>query len=194
LDERALVVGTVANVTPQKGIEYFVECASLLSVEFPTARFVVIGGVDGAHGKYVDRIQRLAEDYKLLPDRIMFAGSRSNVADLLPAFDLKVVSSVAEGVPTTAGEAMACGLPVVATDVGSVAEVVKNRETGFVVTPRSAPELANAIRQLLQHEELRTRMGFAGRQRAVDHFDVSVCADIHVRAYRSAIAYYSSRR
>ena len=96
-----------------------------------------------------------------------------------------------EGVPTVILEAMACGVPVVATDVGAVAEVVDDGVTGFVVPPLRPQALADATLRLLGDPDLRARMSLAAREQAVARFDVEVCADTHVRAFEAAIAYHA---
>ncbi|MDE3097660.1 MAG: glycosyltransferase, partial [Chloroflexota bacterium] len=92
-----------------------------------------------------------------------------------------------EGVPTVVLEAMACGLPVVATDVGAVADVVEDGVTGFVVPPLDPPAIARAALRLLDDAALRERMGHAGRARAVERFSVERCTEVHVQAYDLAL-------
>ncbi len=96
--------------------------------------------------------------------------------------------------PTVILEAMACGVPVVATDVGAVREVVEDGVTGFVVPPLDPQAIAHATLRLLDDAELRARMGEAARRRAVERYDVEVCADTHVQAFEAAIAHHRLRR
>ena len=85
-------------------------------------------------------------------------------------------------------EAMAAGLPVVASAVGGIPEIVRDGETGLLVPPGDADALAAALGRLLDDDGLRRRLGAAGRERALDEFDVVRFGDAHVDAYRRALA------
>jgi glycosyltransferase involved in cell wall biosynthesis len=108
-----------------------------------------------------------------LSQRVELLGARADVPDLLARSDVFVLSSRSEGFPVSVLEAMAAGLPVVATDVGGVAEAVEDGETGFLVPTADPEAFARALDRLLVDGELRRRMGAAGRARALSLFDVS---------------------
>jgi glycosyltransferase involved in cell wall biosynthesis len=108
-----------------------------------------------------------------LSQRVELLGARADVPDLLARSDVFVLSSRSEGFPVSVLEAMAAGLPVVATNVGGVAEAVADGETGFLVPAADADALARALERLLADGELRRRLGAAGRARALSLFDVS---------------------
>jgi glycosyltransferase involved in cell wall biosynthesis len=116
------------------------------------------------------------------------AGDRRDVADLLAAADIFVLSSVHEGQPLSIVEAMAAGLPVVATAVGGVPELVVNGETGLLVPKRKADELAAALARLVHDPALRRRLGEAGRARAEALFDLPSFRRAHVDLYRRELA------
>jgi glycosyltransferase involved in cell wall biosynthesis len=109
--------------------------------------------------------------------------------------DVFVLASVprSEGAPTAVEEAMTMGLPVVATDVGAVREVVDDGSTGFVVPARSPERLAEAILTLLDDDRLREAFGSQARERAVERFSAEVCAKVHLDAYERA-ARHAERR
>ena len=139
-----LVVGSVANVNPDKGLEYLVRAAPAVLAAEPRARFVVVGARYPNHAAYADGLQ--AElDQAGISDRFRFVGELDDVADAYAAMDVDVISSVREGTTTTAMEAMATGIPVVASDVGAVHEVVVDGETGTLVPARDPDALAKAI-------------------------------------------------
>ena len=115
--------------------------------------------------------------------RVKLLGARRDVRELLAAADLFVLSSRSEGLPISVLEAMAAGLPVVATSVGGVSELVVDGETGFLVPPADPRALAEAVGRLLRDPELRHRFGAAGRHRAERRFDVARFHEAHVRLY-----------
>lgn len=182
------VVGTIANVTPQKGIELFLEAAAHIATRIQNTIFPIIGHHDyEAHEGYGRRMKDLAASLGI-SDRVRFVGARSDVAGLLHAFDVKVISSVpaSEGTTTTSLEAMACGIPVVATDVGAVREGVLNGKTGFVVPPGDPAIIAAKVAELLRNPTLRDVMGRAGRAEAVARFSTESCVRQHLIAYDRA--------
>ena len=101
---------------------------------------------------------------------VTFLGNRRDIPELLRVFDLFVLSSVKEGLPIVLLEAMAAGLPVVATAVDGNPELVVHQETGLLVPPRDAEALAEAICDLLEHPEKAQRMGRRGQERVRQHF------------------------
>ena len=104
--------------------------------------------------------------------RTIFLGIRRDVPDLLPGLDVACLSSVHEGVPITLIEAMAAGLPIVATDCGSVRDMVEDGEQGFVVPVGDVENFADRLRILANDEALRTRLGKSGRARAESEFRI----------------------
>jgi starch synthase len=90
-------------------------------------------------------------------------------------------------------EAQACGVPVVATRVAAVAEVVDDGVTGLLVQPEQPRVLAEAVLRLLGDEALRARMGVAGREAALERFDAERVADVYVQAYEAALAHAATR-
>ena len=184
----APVVGTVANVNPQKGIETFLRAATEIRVRVENARFLIVGAHGGAQLAYFEKVKRAATAANLWPTHLEFLGDRSDVARLLGAFDVSTVTSVprSEGMPTTALEAMSCGIPVVSTAVGAVHEAIDDGRTGYVVAATDASALAQRIVSLLLDPQLSQAMGRAARQRAVERFSTQSCVDVHVRAYEYA--------
>lgn len=197
IDDDAFVIGNVSNVNPQKGHDTFVRAAAVLSRTHPDTTFVILGATYDHHTDYANRLWAEAADAGLrLGENLIVRDPGTNVAALLPAFDVfwMTAGPRSEGIPTVIEEAMACGLPVVATDVGAVREAVEDAETGFVVRPLRPDEIAAATIKLLNDPQLRNGMGSAGRQRAVELFAADVCADTHVRAFEAAIEHAKKRR
>ena len=105
--------------------------------------------------------------------RVRFLGYLPEVREVLGRMQLLVMPTVHfESFGIAAVEAMAMGLPVVASRVGGLAEIVEDGRTGFLVKPGDAVELAGAVRRLMDSPDMRARMGQAGRRRAVEHFSL----------------------
>jgi glycosyltransferase involved in cell wall biosynthesis len=119
---------------------------------------------------------------------VQLAGERNDVPELLAASHVFVLSSLSEGLPLSILEAMAAGLPVVATNVGGVSELVLDGETGFLVPPGDPRSLAGAIERLLDDSALRARLGAAGRIRVEERFDLASTRQAHLDLYSALLA------
>jgi glycosyltransferase involved in cell wall biosynthesis len=159
----ANIVGLVAVLRPEKNHELFLRAAAIVRQQVAPARLVLVG-----NGPERDKLNRLTAELRLA-DVVHFLGARSDVPQLLPLFDVFALTSKIEASPVSILEAQACGLPVVATRVGSIAESVIDGETGFLVTPGSVDEVAGAMIRLLRSPELRHALGSAARQFVVTH-------------------------
>jgi len=185
------VIGSVANINPQKGIAMLIEAFGRLRREIPEACLVVVGAEYATHRAYSGELRRRMTELGLEEGvAVRFLGARSDIERQLQGFDLLALASVprSEGIPTVILEAMSCGLPVVATDVGGVAEVVEDGVTGYVVSPLDDEAFADAAARILRDPERRAEMGLAGRERAVERFSVARCTDTHAGAYALALA------
>lgn len=163
IPSEATIVGLVAVLRPEKNHELFLRAAALVRQQVAGARFVLVG-----NGPERDKLDRLAAELGLA-DVVHFLGARSDVPQILPLFDVFALTSKIEASPVSILEAQACGLPVVATRVGSIGESVIDDETGYLVTPGSVDEVASAMIRLLRSPELRQRLGSAARQFVVQH-------------------------
>ncbi len=185
------VIGSVANINPQKGIALLIEAFGRLRREIPEACLVVVGAEYDTHRAYSRELRRRLTELGLAEgEAVRFLGARSDIERQLQGFDLLALASGprSEGIPTVILEAMSCGLPVIATDVGGVSEVVKDGLTGYVVSPLDDEAFAAAAASILRDPERCAEMGRAGRERAAESFSVERCTDIHARAYERALA------
>jgi glycosyltransferase involved in cell wall biosynthesis len=123
-----------------------------------------------------------------LDGRVGLLGERADVATLLAEADVFVLASRSEGLPLSVIEAMAAGLPVVASGVGGLHELVLDGETGLLVRPGDPAALAAALDRLLTDVEYRRRLGRAGRARAEERFDLAPFRRAHVQLYRRELA------
>ncbi len=170
------VVAVVATFKEQKGHRYLIEAARALAHDFPDTRYLLIG--DGELRPDIER--QIAAD---LGASFRLLGMRPDVPELLAAADLFVLPSLWEGLPMALIEAMAAGLPVVATDVSGTRGVMLDGETGLLVPPGDAAALGWAIATLLAAPERAAHMGAAGRLRVERYFSARKQAADHLALF-----------
>ncbi len=187
-DRRSFLIGTLARLSPPKGIDTMIEAAKIVIASYPSVRFVIAGT-----GPLETDLSRKVRDLRLEP-YVRMPGFVDDVPGFLAGLDLYVLPSDTEGTPLALIEAMAAGLPVVATRVGGVPEVVIDGVTGLLVPPRQPKALAQAIVRLLVDPDLAKSMGASGRERAETVFDAKVTAEKTVEVYRDVLASKEKRR
>jgi glycosyltransferase involved in cell wall biosynthesis len=158
------VVGAAGRLSPEKGFGVLVDAASVVTRADPDAGFIVFG--DGPLREALGR--RIAE--RGLQDRFILAGFRTDLQQFLPVLDLAVLSSFTEGLPVVLLEALAAGVPAVATAVGGTPEVIDDGIHGYLVPPGDPQALARRILDCLRDDAARRAMGARGRQRVCEQF------------------------
>jgi glycosyltransferase involved in cell wall biosynthesis len=154
------LVGAAGHLAAHKGMDLFVEAAALAAAELKEARFVVVGG-----GEEEGALRALAAR-RGIAERIVFAGHREDMPDVFAGLDLFVLSSRSgEGSPAVLKEAMAAGVPVAATALDGVEEIVEDGRHGLLSPPGNAPALARSIVILARDGGLRARLREAARER-----------------------------
>jgi glycosyltransferase involved in cell wall biosynthesis len=163
-DEQKLVA-VVANMSsPVKGHAYLLDAARKLRESVPGVVFVLIGD-----GPLRAGLERDVSDAKL-DERFIFLGRRNDTASLLRCCNFLLLPSVAEGLPNALLEGMAAGLPVIATRVGGVPEIIEDGVTGVLVEPKSPNAIAEAIIRMVQRPELARRVSLAAYERICGSF------------------------
>jgi glycosyltransferase involved in cell wall biosynthesis len=180
LREGALVIGTVGNLTPKKDHRTLLEATARVAAHHREIQLVLIGS-----GPLDHAVRHDARSLGVM-DHVVFAGSRDDVAELLPAFDVFALSSQKEGLPISLLEAMAVGVPCVATSVGGVPEVIDNGNEGLLVPAGDAVALAHALTTLLRAPDLRDALGARAVQTA-RRFDITDAARRTEAVYRDAL-------
>lgn len=156
------------------------------------ARCVVEAGLDvqfvlAGDGPDRPRVEQALDRFQMRPYFVL-PGAVSNARDWYPLFNIALMtSSSSEAFPLTLIEAMACGLPVVATDVAGIPNIVVHGETGFLAPPEALDRLAEYVILLARDASLRQRMGAAGRQRALAEFNVNVMVARYARMFESVV-------
>lgn len=181
----ALVFGIIARLEPVKGHRYFLEAFANVAKRHPEAQAILVG--DGSLRGELESQTRQAG----LEGRIHFLGIREDVNALLNVMDVFVLPSIAgEGLPNVVLEAMACGLPVVATRVGGTPEAVLHGKTGFIVEPANPEALAQAMEALIADETKRKAFGNASRRRAESEFSLqkqlAEFENLYIRLYEES--------
>ena len=161
-------ISWAGRIDPVKDLETLLRAFSLVLNEIPGARLRMFGSPPPGGEAYLERCRAEAADLGL-GGQATFEGRVPEIRDAYAAGHLVVLCSIAEGFPYTLIEAMACGRPCVATDVGGVSEAIGD-VAGLIVPPRSPAALADACLRLLRDGELRRTMGAAARARAIEHF------------------------
>jgi glycosyltransferase involved in cell wall biosynthesis len=165
-------IGMVAVIRSWKGHEYFIDAAGMVLKEFPGARFFIVG--DGPRKEIVsDYIKK-----RKFHDSIIMTGQMDDIPRVMAALDIVVLSSYAnEGLPQVLLQSLAMGKPVVASNVGSISEVIVDGKTGYLIPPRDPSKLAEGIMSFIKRNGLRDEMGTAGRRLVTSRFSLEGMLD-----------------
>jgi glycosyltransferase involved in cell wall biosynthesis len=180
----AFVVGTVGNLTPAKGIDVFLRAAAILKARSPSYKFVVVGDLKGEQG---EKLAALRSALGLTQD-VIFAGFRSDVPRAMAAFDLYALTSSSEGFSIALVEAMASGLPAVATRCGGPEQIIEEGVTGLLVANGSAEAVAAAVELLRRSPADCQRIGDAARRSATDHYAMAAHVAAYEEIYEAALS------
>ncbi|HCE46507.1 MAG TPA: hypothetical protein DET40_23425 [Lentisphaeria bacterium] len=161
------VVGMVGRFMPQKGHRILIEAAGKLLKKNKDIRFVLVGD-----GELKNEIRALTVSNKT-EKNFHFLAQTDKIASCYAMFDCLVLPSLWEGCPFTSMEAMAMGIPVIASSVGGTCEIIEDRVSGLLIPPADAGALAEAIEKLCEDRRLRESLGEKGRQRILEKFLLS---------------------
>ena len=152
----ANVLVTVAVLRPQKGIQFMIRALPEVLASSPHTYYLIVGS--GSHqNALLEEVDKAGA-----PERVIFAGMRKDVPRLLAASDVFVLPTLTEALPTVLAEAMAARLPVIASRVGGIPEMIADRQNGFLVEPEDLDGLSSACIRLLENPDERAAMGAAG--------------------------------
>ncbi|MEK6715536.1 MAG: glycosyltransferase family 4 protein [Candidatus Omnitrophota bacterium] len=181
-----LLVGAIGRLTWEKGLLYFIEAVkNIIDSEWQITdkvKYLIVG-----EGRLEKKL-RLKVKRLELEEKVIFAGFRKDVREVLGALDILVLSSLREGFPMITLEAMAMGKPIVATNIEGVSESVVDGISGILVPPKDPGALAKAIASLLKDKDNAQRMGLAGRRCVEEKFNFDITIRQHKQLYEELIA------
>jgi glycosyltransferase involved in cell wall biosynthesis len=176
------IVGLVGRLATEKGVDIFLRAAARVLVEFPSAKFVVVG-----EGPDREQLELLIDELQLR-ENVSLLGRRDDMPSVYASLDIMVSSSRREGLPIAILEGMASSLPIVATAVGAVPTVVLDGRTGVLVPPEDVGALASEIIKLLHNKTLRQHLGAAAKKLVEEEFSAQRMTADYLRVYEQAIA------
>jgi len=177
----ARLIGAVGRLWPQKRVKDLIWAADLLKVIRDDVHLLVIG--DGPQRRRLDRYRRQVR----ITDKVHMLGQRDDVPRLMPHFDCLWLASGYEGLPNAIMEAMAAGVPVVATDIPGNRDLVVPERTGYLVPVGDRAGFARCTQRLLNDSELSARFGHAGRERVLAEFSFERMVERFAALYREVL-------
>jgi glycosyltransferase involved in cell wall biosynthesis len=177
LRPESIVIGASARFVPGKGLDCLLQATARLAQQFPTVACLLVGD-----GPLRAELERLAAELGL-KERVVFAGYRTEVPSLLAAMDLYMLPTHREGFGVAFAEAMSMQVPVVASRISPLTEIIPDGQGGVFADVGSAEAFAKAAVPLLQDDELRHRMGRAGRQHVIARYDQNLMCGAYERIF-----------
>jgi glycosyltransferase involved in cell wall biosynthesis len=180
--QQALVVGTVSVLRPQKALQVLIRSTARLVNEFPTLKVIIAG-----EGPERVNLEALVTELGL-DGRVLLVGARTDISDVLAAFDVAVSSSDFEGSPLAVIEYMGAAKAIVATRVGGVPDLIQDGAHGLLVEAQDPEGLASAVARLLSDPDLRARMGEDARRRQQAEFTIDAAVHRLELLYEELVA------
>jgi glycosyltransferase involved in cell wall biosynthesis len=172
IPENSLIIGAIARIDRAKGFTELVNAFAGLSESMGDTLLVIVGEPTFGEENYGKELRELVNSLGL-KDRVIFTGYRSDIPKLFSLFDIFALPSHEEAFGYVYIEAMASGLPVIATNSGGALDIISNGETGFLIPPKDVAALRDALIKLLSDHQLRKSFGVRGRKKVDDKFSES---------------------
>lgn len=182
--DRDFIIGSLGNIRPAKGYNILLDAAALLTKQGQSYRFVIAGQPD-KKGLY----ETLLKQRKILglEEHVKFLGFLDDPAEFLANLDLFLSSSISEGLPLSAIQAMAAQLPLLATRCGGYEELVTDRVNGWLVDVDSPVAIADAVGLLASKPEMKAELAKKAKKHAIETFDISVMLGAYEQIYDGLI-------
>ena len=171
IPDDAFVVGTIGRISQEKDLPTFLKVAQRILKMYPQIRFLVVG--DGKNSMIVDELKQQAESMGI-EHAIIFTGHRTDLLDIYSALDLFLMTSLTEGLPNTVLESMAMGVPVVATSVGGVPELIEHGKNGFLQQPKNVDELTESVIKIVSDKNCCTLLKEKGKETIKKRFSFDI--------------------
>jgi glycosyltransferase involved in cell wall biosynthesis len=176
------IVGAIGRLEPVKGLRYFIEAAKEIAGQSANTKFIIVG-----EGSLRQKLQKQVKEAGL-ENKFIFTGWREDTPEILSILDILVLPSLNEAVGMILIEAQAVGVPIVASNVGGIPEVIRDGQTGILVPPGDPHSLARAINQLLADKQKRLNMSEAARAWIKDKFKPQDMADAVSSLYQELVS------
>ena len=175
------IIGTVASLTEEKGHVYLIEAAQQVLDKHPECRFLIIG--DGGQRQFLEeKAANLG-----LNGKALFTGSRKDVPEILSILDAFILPSLKEGLPMALLEAMASKLPVIATSVGAIPNVIEDGINGLLIPPKNSDAISEAINKMLSNGDSAKEMALKGFEKVRDHYSSKQMAEKYLTVYQELL-------
>jgi len=177
VDSQDFVIGNVARLVALKNQRYLIDIIVKMVEEFPTIRLVLVG--DGPAKSDLKNYVR----EKMLDKYVLFLGEREDVPELLSGFDLFILPSLTEGISMTIIEAMAAGIPVIASSVGGNPEIIEHNKNGILISLDEPSVWIETIKYLMENEQERKRLSDSARSKVVKEFSLETMVNRYETLY-----------
>lgn len=179
-------IGMIGRITPIKGHDIFLKAACKVIRLLPNTKVIVVGDPPKGKENYLKELNVLTRRLGIA-DSVEFLSTTYHIREILEKIDLLVMPSIsAEGFGRVIIEAGACGVPVVATKVGGIVDIVDDGRTGCLVPPQDVMALSNAMLNLLRDRKFARRVGLAARERVEKEFTLDAMVDNTIKVYEEA--------
>lgn len=180
--ENTLILIAISELHERKGLKYLIKAMPSITEKYPNVKLVIIG-----EGPEKENLKNLIEKLKL-ENNVILLGKKKEIPKLLKSSDIFILPSLREAFGLVNLEAMMAGLPIIATRVGGIPEVVKHKETGLLIKPADERALSQAINQMIASPTTRKKMGTAGKKRAEKQFSAKKMAEEYEKIYATILS------
>lgn len=181
LHSNNFIIGTLANLKPRKGLSVLIKAAKIIVQDYPEVKFLIIG-----KGPSKNNLENQVK-FLNLQNHVIFCDYVENIADAYQVFNLIVLPSLTEGLPAVLLEAMALRIPVVATRVGGVPEIIEDSISGILVPSQNPQALAEAIIKIYKNPEITSKMTNNARSRFEKYFTINETACRYEKIYEELL-------
>lgn len=180
--EDNIVVGKVSKLQRRKGYRFYLDVAQNITAKYPNVKFLIIGS-GPLTSELKDKVKQMG-----LVDNVIFTGYRADIADVFSIFDIKVLTSLWEGLPRVLVQAAAVGKPLVTFDVDGAWEIVDEGENGYIVPMKDTEAMIEKLKVLIEDEELREKMGQHSQKKVGDAWSIENMVNETDRVYQDLIS------